>query len=102
MCSPIINILAIENINKYMSLIRVDKYLQSENIIFFTLHEPMHYRTRLADRNTLVVPDIRSIPTQDNHSVRLTGCHYIGIVYLIKLQLFRILIHLNLELKGII
>ena len=38
----------IENINKKcMSLIRVHKY--SENNNFFTLYEPMHHRTRLAD-----------------------------------------------------
>ena len=34
----------------------------------------MHYRTRLADSNTLVMPDIRS--TDSRQSVRWTGCHY--------------------------
>ena len=51
-----------------MSPICVHKYLHSENNNFFTLHEPMHYRTRLANRNTLVMPDIRS--THPRQSVR--------------------------------
>ena len=68
------NMLTIESINKYISLIRVHEYLHSENNNLFILYEPRHYRTRLADSNTLVMPDIRS--THSRQSVRWAGCHY--------------------------
>ena len=64
----------IENVNKNMSLIRVHIYLDSENNNFFTQYQPMHCRTRLADSNTLVMPDIRY--THSRQSVSWTGCQY--------------------------
>ena len=68
------NMLTIENINKYMSLILVHiyicKYLHSENNNLFTLYEPMHYRTRLIDRNTILVSCLlRTFPISKCSSV---------------------------------
>ena len=65
------NMLKIERINEYMSLIFVYKSLKNNNSNMFIRYIPLHYNTRLGSASSLSVPDIRS--NHSRQSIRWTG-----------------------------
>ena len=65
------NVLTIGNINKYMCLLYVHRCLHEEGNDVFSPYEVINYRTRLADSNSLTIPDVRS--THSRQSVSWLG-----------------------------
>ena len=65
------NVLTMGNINKYMCLLYVHRCLHEEGNDVFSPYEVINYLTRLANSNSLTIPDVRS--THSRQSVRWLG-----------------------------
>ena len=76
------NVLTFGNINKYMCLLYVHRCLHEEGNDVFSPYDIINDRRRLADSNSLIIPDVRS--THSRQSVRWLGS-ISGIRYLIAL-----------------